>query len=60
MVLYNMFVAGVRVVEFGTYGFADVQIEEERISTIERGNWILLERMSEIMQTTSGVDNENN
>jgi E3 ubiquitin-protein ligase TRIP12 len=34
-------------------------LEEERAATIERDNRILLEKMSQIMRTTGGVDNRN-
>jgi len=37
-----------------------LQLEEERLSTIERDNRILLEKMSHIMRTKGRVDNRNN
>merc|ERR550534_2837692 len=37
-----------------------LQLEEEKMSTIERGNRILLEKMSHIMRTRGRVDNRNN
>ncbi|XP_038051159.1 sperm axonemal maintenance protein CFAP97D1-like [Patiria miniata] len=37
-----------------------LQLEEERLSVIERDNRILLEKMSEIMRTTGRVDHRNN
>lgn len=36
-----------------------LQLEEERLATIERDNRILLEKMSEIMRTKGRVDNHN-
>ena len=36
-----------------------VQLEEERLATIERDNRILLEKMSQIMRTKGRVDNWN-
>jgi len=37
-----------------------LQLEEERLATIERDNRILLEKMSYIMRTRGRVDNRNN
>ncbi|KAF6039598.1 hypothetical protein EB796_002094 [Bugula neritina] len=37
-----------------------LQLEEERLATIERDNRILLEKMSYIMRTQGRVDNRNN
>ncbi|BFZ00839.1 hypothetical protein BsWGS_03878 [Bradybaena similaris] len=37
-----------------------LQLEEERLSTIERDNRLLLEKMSYIMRTKGRVDNRNN
>ncbi|CAG5116833.1 unnamed protein product [Candidula unifasciata] len=37
-----------------------LQLEEERLSTIERDNRLLLEKMSYIMRTRGRVDNRNN
>ncbi|KAJ8310591.1 hypothetical protein KUTeg_012456 [Tegillarca granosa] len=37
-----------------------LQLEEERLATIERDNRILLEKMSYIMRTRGRVDNKNN
>lgn len=37
-----------------------LQLEEERLATIERDNRILLEKMSYIMRTKGRVDNKNN
>jgi len=36
-----------------------LQLEEERMSTIERDNRILLEKMSLVMRTRGRVDNRN-
>ena len=36
-----------------------VQLEEERLATIERDNRILLEKMSYIMRTRGRIDNRN-
>merc|ERR1719354_170776 len=36
-----------------------LQIEEERMSTIERDNRLLLEKMSQIIRTRGRVDNKN-
>merc|ERR1712228_378690 len=36
-----------------------LQLEEEKMSTIERDNRILLEKMSHIMRTRGRVDNRN-
>lgn len=36
-----------------------LQLEEERLSTIERDNRILLEKMSFVMRTRGRVDNRN-
>ena len=40
--------------------FFYLQLEEERLATIERDNRILLEKMSYIMRTRGRVDNRNN
>lgn len=37
-----------------------LQVEEERLATVERDNRILLEKMSQIMRTKGRVDNWNN
>lgn len=37
-----------------------LQLEEERLATIERDNRILLEKMSYIMRTRGRIDNKNN
>jgi len=37
-----------------------IQLEEERLATIERDNRILLEKMSYIMRTQGRIDNRNN
>jgi hypothetical protein len=37
-----------------------VQLEEERLATIERDNRILLEKMSQTMRTKGQIDNRNN
>ncbi len=37
-----------------------IQLEEERLATIERDNRILLEKMSYIMRTRGRIDNRNN
>lgn len=37
-----------------------LQLEEERLATIERDNRILLEKMSYIMRTQGRIDNRNN
>ena len=37
-----------------------LQLEEERLATIERDNRILLEKMSQIMRTKGRVDHRNN
>ncbi|XP_067841617.1 sperm axonemal maintenance protein CFAP97D1-like [Heptranchias perlo] len=39
--------------------FKKLKIEEERLSTIERDNQILLEKMSAIMRTRGRIDNKN-
>lgn len=36
-----------------------LQLEEERLATIERDNRILLEKMSTIMRTKGRIDNKN-
>ncbi|XP_075257696.1 uncharacterized protein LOC142349803 isoform X2 [Convolutriloba macropyga] len=36
-----------------------LQIEEERLATIERDNRLLLERIAKIMRTTGSIDNNN-
>ena len=36
-----------------------IQMEEERLATIERDNRMLLEKMSKIMRTSGSVDNKN-
>merc|ERR1712183_881485 len=36
-----------------------LQLEEERMSTIERDNRLLLEKMSQIIRTRGRVDNRN-
>jgi hypothetical protein len=36
-----------------------LQLEEERLATIERDNRILLEKMSTIMRTKGRIDNRN-
>merc|ERR1719494_705902 len=36
-----------------------MQVEEERLATVERDNRILLEKMSHIMRTKGRVDNRN-
>ncbi|XP_038674464.1 sperm axonemal maintenance protein CFAP97D1-like isoform X1 [Scyliorhinus canicula] len=39
--------------------FNKLKLEEDRLSTIERDNRLLLQKMSTIMRTTSRIDNKN-
>ncbi|XP_041054450.1 sperm axonemal maintenance protein CFAP97D1-like [Carcharodon carcharias] len=39
--------------------FKKLKLEEERLSTIERDNQLLLQKMSTIMRTTGRIDNKN-
>ena len=44
---------------FLTFSNLCLQLEEERLATIERDNRILLEKMSFIMRTSGRIDNKN-
>ena len=48
------------ILRYCEYVEISLQLEEERLATIERDNRILLEKMAFIMRTTGRIDNFNN